>query len=155
MGFVFAETTNKFRFDAPERADKFKPHHRAAHALRDLYYALATVPSAEVWESAEGNRLRCGFLHGFREFVRVLRYIHGIDTFGRQTNVHIEYEQEWEATFNLQLRLDDLITQFINWAASDVSSLLRLFDFRKSSSSLNEDGCFSVLLCFLQNCRVP
>ena len=44
-----------------------------------------------------------------------------MDAVIRQVGVHLEYEPEWEGAFNLQLKQDDVITEFLEWCGTDVS----------------------------------
>jgi len=44
-----------------------------------------------------------------------------MDAVIRQVGVHLEYEPEWEGAFNLQLKQDDVITEFLKWCGTDVS----------------------------------
>ena len=48
-------------------------------------------------------------------------YAQKMDSVVRQLDKHIEFEPEWETGFNLQLRLQDICTMFIDWAGTDVS----------------------------------
>lgn len=45
-----------------------------------------------------------------------------MDSVIRQVGVHLEYEPEWEGAFNLQLKQDDVITEFLEWCGTDVSN---------------------------------
>lgn len=45
----------------------------------------------------------------------------------RQTAEHQVWEQEWETAFNIQIKLQHVLTLIICWANSDVSVLLKLF----------------------------
>lgn len=42
----------------------------------------------------------------------------------RQTTEHQVWEQEWETAFNIQIKLQHVLTLIICWANSDVSVLL-------------------------------
>ena len=52
--------------------------------------------------------------------MRVFERFQGMDAVVRQLEKHIEFEPEWETGFNLQLRLQDIITMFLDWAGTDV-----------------------------------
>lgn len=43
-----------------------------------------------------------------------------MDEVKRQTGMHLEYEPEWEGAFNLQMRVDDVISSFTEWCSTDV-----------------------------------
>ena len=43
-----------------------------------------------------------------------------MDAVIRQTGMHLEYEPEWEGAFNLQLKQDDVIAEFLEWCGTDV-----------------------------------
>jgi len=45
-----------------------------------------------------------------------------MDSVIRQTGMHLEYEPEWEGAFNLQLKQDDIISEFLDWCGRDVST---------------------------------
>ena len=48
----------------------------------------------------------------------------------RQVEHHIEFEPEWETAFNLQLKLQNVLSQVITWTASAINNsdvLLRAF----------------------------
>lgn len=42
-----------------------------------------------------------------------------MDSLKRQTDQHIEYEPEWEASFNLLIKLQKSISSLIEWCSSD------------------------------------
>ena len=53
-----------------------------------------------------------------------------MDPVTRQVEHHIEFEPEWETAFNLQLKLQHVLTQIIAWTAAageDSDVLLRAF----------------------------
>ena len=53
-----------------------------------------------------------------------------MDPVTRQLEHHIEFEPEWETAFNLQLKLQNILTQIVAWAASAADNsqvLLRAF----------------------------
>lgn len=63
-----------------------------------------------------------------------------MDPVVRQLDKHIEFEPEWETGFNLQLRLQDVITMFLDWAGSDVSGA-------DERIRVNDDGTKALLVC--------
>ncbi len=45
--------------------------------------------------------------------------MHGMDSIKRYTQQHIEYEPEWETSFNLSIKLQRSILSLIDWCSSD------------------------------------
>ena len=70
-----------------------------------------------------------------------------MDAVIRQTGMHLEYEPEWEGAFNLQLKQDDVIAEFLEWCGTDVcinklytvalNSFLRISSFCKKKAALS------------------
>lgn len=56
-------------------------------------------------------------------FVLLLMYknYQGMNEVRRQTAEHQVWEQEWETAFNIQIKLQHVLTLIICWANSDVS----------------------------------
>ncbi|KAH8250617.1 hypothetical protein KR038_002648 [Drosophila bunnanda] len=94
---------------------------RANYILYDLRYLLSLKPEVL------SNDLRNGFLEGCRALMRVLNVMQGMESITRQTGQHMDYEPEWECAFNLHIKLATTISQVIEWAASDVKLLHKLY----------------------------
>ncbi|KAH8330115.1 hypothetical protein KR059_001969 [Drosophila kikkawai] len=94
---------------------------RANYILYDLRYLLSLKPEVL------NNDLRNGFLEGCRALMRVLNVMQGMESITRQTGQHMDYEPEWECAFNLHIKLATTISQVIEWAASDVKLLRKLY----------------------------
>ncbi|XP_030564536.1 E3 ubiquitin-protein ligase UBR1 isoform X1 [Drosophila novamexicana] len=94
---------------------------RANYILYDLRYLLSLKP--EVLSS----ELRSGFLEGCKALMRVLNVMQGMESITRQMGQHMDYEPEWECAFNLHIKLASTISQVIEWAASDVKLLRKLY----------------------------
>ncbi|XP_017056178.1 E3 ubiquitin-protein ligase UBR1 isoform X2 [Drosophila ficusphila] len=94
---------------------------RANYILYDLRYLLSLKPDVL------SNDLRSGFLEGCRALMRVLNVMQGMESITRQTGQHMDYEPEWECAFNLHIKLATTISQVIEWAASDVKLLRKLY----------------------------
>lgn len=107
----------KLAFDRGDRNQAFK---RACYMLYDMKYALTCKPSEHEWT----DKLRENFLLGLRSFLSLLKMMQGMDAVIRQTGTHLEYEPEWEGAFNLQLKQDDIIAEFINWCGQDKLTLI-------------------------------
>ncbi|XP_060067571.1 E3 ubiquitin-protein ligase UBR2-like isoform X1 [Ylistrum balloti] len=107
----------KLAFDRGDRNQAFK---RACYMLYDMKYALTCKPSDHEWT----DKLRENFLKGLRSFLSLLKMMQGMDAVIRQTGTHLEYEPEWEGAFNLQLKQDDIIAEFINWCGQDKLTLI-------------------------------
>ncbi|XP_021345433.1 E3 ubiquitin-protein ligase UBR2-like isoform X2 [Mizuhopecten yessoensis] len=107
----------KLAFDRGDRNQAFK---RACYMLYDMKYALTCKPSEEEWT----DKLRENFLKGLRSFLSLLKMMQSMDAVIRQTGTHLEYEPEWEGAFNLQLKQDDIIAEFINWCGQDKETLI-------------------------------
>jgi E3 ubiquitin-protein ligase UBR2 len=46
--------------------------------------------------------------------------IQGMDDVQRQSGEHQVWESEWETAFNIQLRVQNIITLIVAWASTDV-----------------------------------
>lgn len=66
-------------------------------------------------------------LLGCKALMRVLNVMQGMESITRQTGQHMDYEPEWECAFNLHIKLASTISQVIEWAASDVKLLRKLY----------------------------
>ncbi|KAF8367324.1 ubr-1 [Pristionchus pacificus] len=88
---------------------------RALHMIRDQVYLLTQKPTAEEWN----DQLRTSFLAGFDELIKLLDLMQGMDEVKRQEGEHQQWEMEWETAFNMQLRLQEMITLMVSWANSD------------------------------------
>ncbi|XP_034490388.1 E3 ubiquitin-protein ligase UBR1 isoform X2 [Drosophila innubila] len=94
---------------------------RANYILYDLRYLLVLKPEVL------SNELRSGFLEGCKALMRVLNVMQGMESITRQMGQHMDYEPEWECAFNLHIKLASTISQVIEWAASDVKLLRKLY----------------------------
>ncbi|TDG39200.1 hypothetical protein AWZ03_014378 [Drosophila navojoa] len=94
---------------------------RANYILYDLRYLLSLKPEVL------SNELRNGFLDGCKALMRVLNVMQGMESITRQMGQHMDYEPEWECAFNLHIKLASTISQVIEWAASDVKLLRKLY----------------------------
>ncbi|XP_063428523.1 E3 ubiquitin-protein ligase UBR2-like isoform X1 [Mytilus trossulus] len=122
LGFCEEKKNNdgKLSFERNERSTSFK---RACYVLYDVKYALICRPSPDEWS----DKLRHSFLKGFKSFLKMLKMMQGMDGVMRQLGVHLEYEPEWEGAFNLQLKQDDVITEFLEWCGTDRKVLIEAF----------------------------
>lgn len=73
--------------------------------------------------------LRRNFINGFKSFVEFMSFMHGMDSLTRQTQTHIEYEPEWETSFNLLIKLQKSICALIEWCASDRAVYLECYKY--------------------------
>ncbi|KAH8300991.1 hypothetical protein KR044_008170 [Drosophila immigrans] len=94
---------------------------RANYILYDLRYLLSLKPEVL------SNKLRNGFLEGCKALMPVLNVMQGMESITRQMGQHMDYEPEWECAFNLHIKLASTISQVIEWAASDVTLLRKLY----------------------------
>jgi len=88
---------------------------RASYILYDLKYVLNTPPKPDQWT----KELRMGFLHGLSMFLSVLLLMEGMDPQTRQATHHVEYEIEWEAGFNMHVKLAPLYGLIVSWCITD------------------------------------
>jgi E3 ubiquitin-protein ligase UBR2 len=58
-----------------------------------------------------------------------MKFMHGMDSLTRQTQTHIEYEPEWETSFNLLIKLQKSISALIEWCSSDRSVYLECYKY--------------------------
>ncbi|VBB31014.1 unnamed protein product [Acanthocheilonema viteae] len=110
----YLKTPDKMRFDFSVRS---YPHtlRRALYMLCDQRYLLSVVPAKQDWTSA----LRENFLSGCSSLIRFLSFMQGMNEVRRQTAEHQVWEQEWETAFNIQIKLQHVLTLIICWANSD------------------------------------
>ena len=88
---------------------------RASYILYDMKYVLTTPPTESEWT----DELRRGFLHGVSMLMNILMLVQGMDAQVRQSNHHVEYELEWEAGFNLHVKLAPIYGLVVNWCKTD------------------------------------
>ncbi|KAL3874810.1 hypothetical protein ACJMK2_037773 [Sinanodonta woodiana] len=115
------DTEGKLVFERNVRGQSFK---RACYTLHDLKYALVCRPNPDEWTPA----LRQSFLKGLESFLNLLSLMEDMNSVKRQTGQHLEYEPEWEGAFNLQLKLEDNISLFLNWCGSDRQVLIEAYN---------------------------
>ncbi|EJD74645.1 E3 ubiquitin-protein ligase UBR2 [Loa loa] len=110
----YLKTPNKMKFDFSARS---YPHalRRALYMLSDQRYLLSVVPSEQEWTPS----LRENFLCGCSSLIRFLSFMQGMNEVRRQTTEHQVWEQEWETAFNIQIKLQHVLTLIICWANSD------------------------------------
>lgn len=106
--------TSKGKLSFPRSRTKSSPEFKRAQLiLYDLKYCLTAVPAE--WT----DNLRKNFILGFKSFIDFLKFMHGMDSLVRQTQQHIEYEPEWETSFNLLIKLQRPVSALIDWCSSD------------------------------------
>ena len=106
--------TSKGKLSFPRARQRNNPEFkRAQYMLFDLKYCLTATPDS--WD----DQLRKSFINGFKSFVEFIKFMHGMDTLRRQTQQHIEFEPEWETSFNLLIKLQKSISSLIEWCSSD------------------------------------
>ncbi|GMT01121.1 hypothetical protein PENTCL1PPCAC_23295, partial [Pristionchus entomophagus] len=88
---------------------------RALHMIRDQVYLLTQKPTPEEWN----DQLRTSFLDGWELLISLLDLMQGMDEVKRQEGEHQQWEMEWETAFNMQLRIQEMITLMVSWANSD------------------------------------
>ena len=86
-------------------------------------YCLTTVP--DDWNDDQ----RKNFINGFKSFIEFIKFMHGMDSIKRYTQQHIEYEPEWETSFNLSIKLQKSISSLIEWCASDRAVYLECYKY--------------------------
>ncbi|KAF2361677.1 Zinc finger UBR-type [Trinorchestia longiramus] len=106
---------------------------RVQFILFDLKYLLGMVPIT--WT----DQLRKGFLHGFNQIVKLFCMMQNMDPVTRKEGTHVEFEQEWEGSFNLHIKMSPIIPQLVEWAASDRVVLIKAM--RMLLKALCEHGC--------------
>ncbi|VDN02420.1 unnamed protein product [Thelazia callipaeda] len=114
----YLKVPEKMKFDFSSRS---YPHalRRSIYMLYDGKYLLSVVPSKEEWSPL----LRENFIDGCSSLIRFLSFMQGMDDVRRQTSEHQTWEQEWETAFNIQIKLQHVLTLVIFWANSDVRDL--------------------------------
>lgn len=75
--FYFKNQDGKLLFDRNGSTGSFK---RAHVMLFDLRYLLSVVPTAEQWNDS----LRRGFLSGLSLFIKLMKFMQGMDATTRQ-----------------------------------------------------------------------
>ena len=106
--------TSKGKLSFPRTRQRNNPEFkRAQYMLFDLKYCLTAAP--ESWD----DQLRKSFINGFKSFIEFIKFMHGMDGLRRQTQQHIEFEPEWETSFNLLIKLQKSICSLIDWCSSD------------------------------------
>jgi E3 ubiquitin-protein ligase UBR2 len=116
--------TSKGKLSFPRSRQRNNPEFkRAQYMLFDLKYCLTSTPQA--WD----DRLRASFINGFKSFIEFLKFMHGMDALKRQTQAHIEFEPEWETSFNLLIKLQKSISSLIDWCSSDKVVYLQCYKY--------------------------
>lgn len=105
---------------------------RAAYIQYDLKYLLSFKP--DVWT----DDLRTNFLHGVQVLMKLMNEMQGMDAVHRQTGQHMEYEPEWEAAFNLHIKLSYVITLVLEWCGTDKVILVKVYRMVLASLSQSE-----------------
>lgn len=105
---------------------------RAAYIQYDLKYILSFKP--DVWT----DDLRTNFLHGVQVLMKLMKEMQGMDAVHRQTGQHMEYEPEWEAAFNLHIKLSYVITLVLEWCGTDKVILVKVYRMVLASLSQSE-----------------
>jgi E3 ubiquitin-protein ligase UBR2 len=106
--------TSKGKLNFARSRNKSNPEFKRAQCiLIDLKYCLTAVP--DDWSDS----LRKNFILGFKSFVDFIKMMHGMDSLVRQTHTHVEYEPEWETSFNLLIKLARPVSSLIDWCTSD------------------------------------
>lgn len=116
--------TSKGKLNFSRVRNKSNPEFkRAQFILYDLKYCLTAVP--DEWT----DELRKNFIQGFKSFVDFLKFMHGMDSLIRQTHTHVEYEPEWETSFNLLIKLARPVSALIDWCSSDRAVYIESFKY--------------------------
>uniref|UniRef100_A0A1I7XNB7 E3 ubiquitin-protein ligase n=1 Tax=Heterorhabditis bacteriophora TaxID=37862 RepID=A0A1I7XNB7_HETBA len=89
---------------------------RAMHMMRDVVYILTSIPQPTDWS----DQLREQFLRGCKAFISFLHRMQGMDEVKRQSVEHQVWELEWETAFNIQLRMQEILSLVTAWAATDM-----------------------------------
>uniref|UniRef100_A0A183EI74 E3 ubiquitin-protein ligase n=1 Tax=Gongylonema pulchrum TaxID=637853 RepID=A0A183EI74_9BILA len=111
----YIRSVNGPKFDFSSRSS---PHalRRSLYMLYDLKYLLSVVPAERDWTPT----LRENFYNGCVSLIQFLSYMQDMDEVRRLTAQHQVWELEWETAFNIQIKLQDVLTLIIAWANSDV-----------------------------------
>ncbi|CAF1204742.1 unnamed protein product [Rotaria sordida] len=112
----------KLLFSRTTNASLQHEFRRAQSILYDLKYLLGVVPQEYTVE------LRENFLNGFRVFLQLLSYMHGMDKVARQVGQHVEFDPEWETAFNLVIKIQSIISSILDWCAQDKELLLGAYE---------------------------
>ena len=70
-----------------------------------------------------------------------------MDPVTRKEGVHVEFEQEWEGSFNLQIKLSPIIPMLVEWAASDRVVFVKALRYLYQLDKLNKKAFKIVMLC--------
>jgi len=92
---------------------------RIQFVMFDLKYLLGMIP--DPWTDA----MRKGFLQGFTKIVEMLSVMQNIDPLVKKEGIHLEYEQDWEGSFNLTIKWGPLVQHFREWCISDKIVLVK------------------------------
>ena len=108
--------TTKGKLSFPRTRQRYSnmEFRRAQFILFDFKYCLTSPPINE-WT----DELRKSFINGFKAFTEFIRFMHGMDGIERYTQQHIEFEPEWETSFNLLIKLQKSINSLIEWCSTD------------------------------------
>lgn len=69
------------------------------------------------------------FINGFKSFVEFIKFMHGMDGIERYAQQHVEYEPEWETSFNLSIKLQKSISSLLEWCASDKAVYVECYKY--------------------------
>lgn len=95
---------------------EFRKHslNRSYFMMIDLKYILLHKPTE--WT----EELRGKFIKFLEKFFGLLKCMQGMDMTTRKTGRHVEIEPDWEAAFNLQMRMMPVYSLVYDWCFSDV-----------------------------------
>lgn len=136
MHTFYAESIEKYvkkkTLQFAKNAANMNVFKRAAYIQYDLKYILSFKP--DVWT----DDLRTNFLHGVQVLMKLMKEMQGMDAVHRQTGQHMEYEPEWEAAFNLHIKLSYVITLVLEWCGTDKVILVKVYRMVLASLSQSE-----------------
>ncbi|CAL8120131.1 unnamed protein product [Orchesella dallaii] len=110
----------KLEFDRGGNGSMLK---RTNFVVIDLKYILTIPPTA--WTDG----LIKNFNRGMDYFLQLLCAMQEMDAVSRQTGNHMEYEPEWESAFNLQIKLQPVLTLSLEWLATNKNIFIRAFRY--------------------------
>ncbi|CAF1443811.1 unnamed protein product [Rotaria sordida] len=113
---------SKLLFSRATNASIQHQFRRAQSILYDLKYLLGVAPQEYTTE------LRENFLNGFRAFLQLLTYMHGMDKVTRQVGQYVEFDPEWETAFNLVIKIQSIISSILDWCTRDKELLLDAYE---------------------------
>ncbi|CAF1454166.1 unnamed protein product, partial [Rotaria sordida] len=113
---------SKLLFSRATNASIQHEFRRAQSILYDLKYLLGVAPQEYTTE------LRENFLNGFRAFLQLLTYMHGMDKVTRQVGQYVEFDPEWETAFNLVIKIQSIISSILDWCTRDKELLLDAYE---------------------------